>query len=199
MKLATYLVSINRYATKQIFSVAASKVMDITKRITAFFAIVLLAAPILTFSDGLAAEPLVRDGIKLCPGAFFVRDIDGVVELHDTLYALRNYNDAEPITIDRIRAWDKTGTAIWDSAIDGLPTGTQPVLNPHEGMKFRAAALTVNVVEPTTDHFELMQIQIEYSLETRGISLGSAMLRFARVGGIDGFESFRFGVPCLDK
>ena len=199
MKLATYSLSNNRYATKQICNVAASKVFDITKKITAFVAILLLTAPILIFSHSLAAQPLVREGIKVCSGAFFVRDIDGVDELHDTLYVLRNFNDAESITIDRIRAWDKTGTLIWDSDIDGLPAGTQPVLNPHEGMKFRAAALTMNVVEPTPGQFELMQIQIDYSLEARGISLGSAMVRFARVGGIGGFESFRFNAPCWDK
>lgn len=155
-------------------------------------------AIILVCSSGLSAEALAEDRVKSgkisCGVAPVMRG--GGIELHDDTIGLRNINDEETVTIERLQAWDGNGNMLWDSTTDGFPAnpGFNSVIVPHASSRFLAS--DVLGILPVNSH--LGQVAIEYSLDKKGFRLGAVASHSVRDIGPTGMELSRQVRRCRD-
>lgn len=148
---------------------------------------------LLSVTSTFAAE-MVRSGIQACGGSYFTRNSG--LELHDSIYMIRNHNDDKTITIDRVAAWDPDGNIVFDSTAtdtdDLLPINFKSTLLPHQGTKLLASDLLgEGNFLPVGNN--AMQVHFEYSLGARGYSLSAVVIHPASV---DNFHTSRHLGPC---
>jgi hypothetical protein len=142
-----------------------------------------------------------RQGVVRCGGSHFLR-LSGT-EAHVTIYAIRNFDAANPIVIDRLRFFDATGAVLLDTAGGGLPPTDNGILGP--------ANNTLNPNQSVTYHTQDLlpflavtnrpiQLEIEWSAPRRALSLDAITVRIIRqrdaATGAQQAERSRSAVEC---
>jgi hypothetical protein len=152
-------------------------------------------------ADRSEGEATARKGVVRCGGSNHLRQ--GGTEIHTTNYNLRNFDPAQPVTIDRLRFFDATGAVLFDSAGGGLPPAdngvlgpANNVLNPNQTAQFRSN----DILPFLQGNARPIQAEIEWSASKDALTLAVGITRLVRrrdpATGAVQEERARSSSPC---
>lgn len=160
----------------------------------------------LTITNTAMADPDADDvqassGVLHCGGNNFLR-LNGT-EIQFTAYNIRNFDSTTPITIKRMRAFDATGIAVFDSSITGLPLAPNGLLGPNDntlGPNQSTQLFSFDFVPFLGQANRPIQLEIEWSAPHRVVPLDGAITRVSRgrdAAGQQTEERGRSALACI--
>jgi len=142
-----------------------------------------------------------RQGTVRCGGSNFLR-LNGT-EVQFTSYNFRNMSSTTPITIERLRFFDATGSALFDSNASGFPLFDNGILGPSDNVldpNQTAQLDTLGLLPFLPDTQRPIQLEINWSAPERVLTLDVALVRVGRqrdpVTGQQGPERSRHVREC---
>ena len=144
----------------------------------------------------------ISSGVLRCGGNNFLR-LNGT-EIQFTAYNIRNFDASTAITIKRMRAFDATGTAIFDSSVTGLPVAPNGLLGPNDnvlGPNQSTALFSFDFVPFLAPTNRPMQVEIEWTAPNRVVPLSAAITRVSRghdAAGVQTEERGRSSLACTN-
>ena len=155
-----------------------------------------------TLADRDEDDVKVRSGVVRCGGNNFLRLND--TEVQFTAYNIRNFDATTAITIKRMRAFDATGTAIFDSSVTGLPVAPNGLLGPTDnvlGPNQSTQLFSYDFVPFLGQNNRPIQLEIEWTAPNRVVPLDAAITRVSRgrdAAGEQTEERGRSALACIN-
>jgi hypothetical protein len=83
------------------------------------------------------------EGSVTCGGNYLFRM--GGTEVHRSTMVLRNFSDAGPISLDRVRVYNATGALIFDSNVSGMPPFVNNILSSSDNILDQRQSAQLNL------------------------------------------------------